>query len=89
MTTHDVKSWTHFFQAILAGEKTHDLRLNDRDYKVGDVLRLHEYDNINGKFTGVYTEAEVTYITDSRVPCAFSSAVLPKDYSILSLKVLK
>lgn len=84
---HEVKSWSHFFDAIKAGKKVHDLRKNDRNYNVGDVIRLKRYDNINGFFTGESLEAEISYITDNRVPCAYSSAVLPHDYCILSLKV--
>jgi len=85
---HEVKSWSHFFRAIKEGTKLHDLRKNDRDYNVGDILLLREYDFITGRYTGECLEAVITYITDSRVPCAFSSAVLSEGYCILSLKVL-
>jgi Domain of unknown function (DUF3850) len=81
------KSWTHFFQAIKAGRKLHDLR-EDEGYQIGDILLLQEYDNINGSYTGDQVEAEVTYITDRTVPCAFSSAVLAPGYCILSLKLI-
>jgi hypothetical protein len=86
MTTHVVKSWAHFFDAIDAGLKTHDLRKNDRDYKVGDRMLLLRYDNIEGKHTGHNCLVEITYITDNVTPCAFSSAVLEKGYSILSIR---
>lgn len=87
MTTHEVKSWAHFFDAISSGAKKHDLRKMDRDFKVGDTLRLRRYDNINGVYTGNICEREITYITSRDVPCAFSSAVLERDYCILSLGV--
>ena len=85
---HQVKSWTWFFEAIRTGAKTHDLRLDDRGYKVGDVLRMCEYDPVKGVYTGRTLRAEITFITSSRTPCAFSSAVLPKEYCILSIKRL-
>ena len=85
---HKVKSWRHFYEAIYEGKKTHDLRLNDRDYNVGDILVLQEYDNIKGEYTGSQLKAEITYMTDNRIPCAFSSAVLPKEYCILSIRRL-
>lgn len=88
MKTHHVKSWKHFFQAIKDGSKKHDLRMNDRDFNVGDHLILEEYDNINGEYTGDKCRAMVTYITDTRVPCAFSSAALDRKFSILSLEVI-
>jgi hypothetical protein len=80
------KSWTHFFQAIKAGRKLHDVR-EDEGFQVGDTMILQEYDNINGAYTGEEIEVEVTYITNRTVPCAFSSAVLSPGYCILSLKV--
>lgn len=88
MTIHKVKSWAHFFDAIKAGKKLHDLRKLDRDYKVGDILILQRYDNINGEYTGEELEVEITYITSSKVPCAFSSSALDRDYGIFSLKLL-
>ena len=85
MTIHNVKSWSHFFDAIESGHKKHDLRKNDRNYKVGDILKLQRYDNINGEYTGREISRRVTYITSNVTPCAYSSAVLPNDYCILSL----
>jgi Domain of unknown function (DUF3850) len=87
MRRHFIKSWTHFYKAIKDGRKLHDLRSDDRNYQVGDICVLQEYDNIEGRYTGNEIEAEITYITNRSVPCAFSSAVLPAGYSILSLKV--
>ncbi len=86
MTEHVVKSWDRFFDAINAGVKLHDLRKNDRDYQVGDTLLLERYDPKEGKYTGQQCRVEVTYITSNQWPCAYSSAVLPHDYAILSIK---
>lgn len=86
MTVHTVKSWSHFFDAIKAGDKTHDLRHNDRNYQVGDILDLMRYDNINGCYTGDSCQVEITYITNRERPCAFSGSVLDRDYCILSIR---
>jgi hypothetical protein len=86
---HKVKSWSHFFQAIAAGIKTHDLRKDDRGYVVGDKLLLEEYDNIKGEYTGRIVTADITYITNRQYPCAFSSSVLEEGYCILSIKLDK
>jgi len=86
---HRVKSWSHFYDAIASGKKTHDLRKDDRNYMVGDTLQLDRYDNINGRYTGESLTVQVTYITNNQFPCAFSSSVLPNDYCILSIKVVK
>lgn len=84
---HYVRSWSHLYDAIDAGFKVHDLRKNDRDYKVGDHLVLQRFDNTTGTFTGEELKVEITYITGrDHVPCAFSSAVLDNNYCILSIK---
>ena len=89
MAEYRVKSWKHFFQAIKAGVKTHDMRdLKDRDYKVGDVLNLQEYDFVVGEYTGDSCRVVITYITSAATPCAFSSAALAPGYCILSLRRL-
>lgn len=89
MTTYEVKSWTHFFQAIKRGDKTHDLRdLKDRNYQVGDFLLLNEYDPFTGAYTGEQCKVEITYITSSQTPCAFSSSALESGYCILSLRLV-
>jgi len=84
-----VKSWNHFFEAIKRGDKTHDLRdLKDRDYKIGDVLTLRDYDPFTGTYSGDEVNVEITYITSATTPCAFSSAALASGYAILSIKLL-
>ncbi len=87
MTKHICKSWPAYFQAIKRGDKTHDLRKMDRDFKVGDTILLQEYDPFTGKYTGQECTVEITYITSNETPCAFSSAVLENGYCILSLRV--
>ncbi len=87
--THHVKSWSQFFYPIKHGLKKHDLRKNDRNYAVGDILVLEEYDMQGGRYTGESVRAQITFITNSQFPCAFSSAVLDKGYAILSLELLQ
>lgn len=91
---HYVKSWTYLFQAALAGTKTHDIRVLDRDYQVGDVLCMCEYDWGRQVYTGQQLFVEITYITkarpgDPQAPaCAFSPTCLHPDYGVLSIRKL-
>lgn len=83
----ELKSWAHFFDAIVKGDKKHDLRsLKDRKFYVGEIIRLRKYDNIRGEYTGHYIDVKITYMTSRYLPCAYSSAVLDKDYAILSIE---
>jgi hypothetical protein len=83
---HKVKSWPSFFEATLAGPKTHEVRrMSDRDYQVGDTLRLMEFDPEKQQYTGRELRVRITYITSAKSPCALSDACLDPDFCILSI----
>lgn len=42
--THDLKIVEPYYSAVARGEKTFEVRYNDRAYEVGDTIRLHPYD---------------------------------------------
>lgn len=41
---HELKTLPEYFQAVKRGEKTFELRRDDRPYAVGDTLLLREFD---------------------------------------------
>ena len=43
MKTHHLKCWPEFFEPICEGTKNFEIRRNDRDYEVGDLLILEEW----------------------------------------------
>lgn len=45
---HELKCNTEYFSRIAMGQKTFEIRKNDRDYQVGDKLILREYDPKTG-----------------------------------------
>lgn len=56
------KIWPQYFQAILDGKKTFELRLNDFECKEGDVLVLKEWDPETKSYTGREMKKSVTYV---------------------------
>jgi hypothetical protein len=62
--THELKTWKVFFEPMWNNLKNFEIRWNDRDYKVGDRLRLMEYDNIERKYTGRFICKTIIYMTD-------------------------
>lgn len=56
-----LKTWPMYFDKVLDGSKTFEIRKNDRDFQVGDVLILKEYDEEN--YTGRQIYLEVTYVS--------------------------
>jgi len=44
MKIHDLKIWPVYFEEILEGRKTFEIRLNDRQYHTGEKVLLREWD---------------------------------------------
>lgn len=59
---HDLKCWPSPFEAVWEGKKRFEWRMNDRDYRVGDLLRLREWSPISEQYTGREVVAGVTYM---------------------------
>lgn len=77
MTTHELKTWPEPFQAMWVGHKLFEFRKNDRDFNVGDLLNLREWDKEKG-YSGRAIKAEVTWILKD----GFG---LPDGYCIMSI----
>lgn len=60
---HELKIDQEYFEAVKDGRKKFEIRKNDRDYKVGDILVLLEYDKYYEAFTGEKITVEITYLT--------------------------
>ncbi|KRT87117.1 MULTISPECIES: ASCH/PUA domain-containing protein [Bacillus] len=61
---HKLKILPEYFEAVCTGVKNFEIRRNDRNYQVGDLLELNEYIPEKAEFTGRVVVREVTYITD-------------------------
>ena len=77
---HDIKINSRYFNDILTGKKTFEIRFNDRSYKVNDKLILNEI--LEDKYTGNKAIVDVTYIlTHDDFPEG-----IPEGYVVLSIK---
>lgn len=78
---HDLKTWPEYFDEVIAGRKTFEVRVNDRDYRVGDTLLLREYAPEISRYSGRVTRQIVTYTMSGRF------GIDPK-YVIMGLRVI-
>jgi hypothetical protein len=79
MKEHELKTLPQYFKEVSKGNKTWELRENDRNFQVGDILILQEYDLDKG-YTGDEYRAKVKYIFHG------GKYGLDKDYCIMSIE---
>lgn len=76
--THELKTVNPFFDDVYTGKKDFEIRKNDRNFKVGDRLKLVEFEK--GKVGKRYVLKDVKYIlTGGQYGISY-------DYVILGLK---
>jgi hypothetical protein len=56
------KVWPEYFEQIILGKKTFELRLNDFDIEEGDILHLREWDPKIKDYTGREINKNVGYV---------------------------
>lgn len=62
---HDLKCWPVYFQAVADKMKQFEIReVRDRNFGVGDVLLLREWEPTTERYTGRSCRRLVTYLTD-------------------------
>lgn len=59
---HTLKTWPEPFEASYQGVKTFEVRVNDRNYQVGDHLELMEWEPDTKRYTGRRCIGVVAYI---------------------------
>jgi len=80
MIIHELKTVNPFFTDIWNGIKSFEVRLNDRNFKVGDSILLKEY-SLNG-----YESREIL----CKIIYFFSGhLMLKKGYVVLGIKIIK
>ena len=59
---HELKTLKRFFEDVISGKKTFEIRKNDRNFQEGDLLALNEYDDHNAYYTGNSCLVYIDYI---------------------------
>lgn len=80
---HRLKTWPEPFEGVRSGRKTYEIRVNDRDFEVGDVLVLEEWLPASGEYTGRRQIRRVTYMTQG------GQWNLPKNLCVLGMVTLE
>lgn len=70
---HNLKTLPSYFNAVVAGKKTFEVRQKDRDFNEGDSLLLQEW---NDDYTGRSTCVDVIYVLDDPVYCKEGYVIL-------------
>jgi hypothetical protein len=78
MKVHELKTVQPFFNQVKNGTKRFELRKNDRDFMVNDILVLKEYNSLTKVFVGDHVAVRVIGILDQFVG-------LKDGYCILSI----
>ncbi len=92
MTEHKLKTLARYFEAVERGEKTFEVRRNDRAFQKGDILVLQKVDN-DGKFYELdgfgYADepkqirAEITYLLQG------GQFGIESNYCVMGIRVIK
>lgn len=59
---HELKTEPEYFEAALRGEKTFEVRKDDRNFQTGDYLALNEHSREEETYTGRSLLVEVVYV---------------------------
>lgn len=65
---HELKTLSTFYSDIVLGQKKFEIRKNDRNFKIGDILYLREI-NDDKEYTGYSCLVVVTYLVSDPSYC--------------------
>ncbi len=75
---HNIKVLTPFYERLVTGQKPFEVRKDDRDYQVGDLLFLEEFDGKD--YAGSTIVRKITYKLSG------GQFGIKKGYCVLGLK---
>ncbi|MEY9975277.1 ParB/RepB/Spo0J family partition protein [Lysinibacillus sp. RC79] len=81
--THELDSYPDEFEAVIKGLKTFVCGFNNRNFRVGDKLKINEFDPETILYTGSSVEVRVIYLQEG------GENGIPEDYVIMSIKKIR
>lgn len=95
---HELKTWPAYFECVWDGEKTFEVRLDDRGFQKGDQVVLREWDRHRTclcpggdhspgctKYTGRSVTARIGHVMASTPPRGSSRGFVGMGYVVFSL----
>ncbi len=64
---HELKIWPQYYEAVAGGEKTFEVRVNDRNFQRGDEVELRYFDP-EFKPSPIFSQSEIDKMSDARYP---------------------
>lgn len=93
MKVHELKIKEEYYKEVALGRKTFELRKDDRDYEVGDLIKFnkglfnpYKYDGKSDMVEEYYPRPEDTLFQITYILRNVPEYGLDKDYCILGLK---
>jgi len=83
MKMHELKTVNPYFTDVYNGYKKFEIRKNNRDFKVGDILWLREYTLKSGFYSGRSVLCNVGYI----IPAGELEGLSP-EYCAMGIDIL-
>lgn len=80
---HWLKTWPEYFAAVKSGVKQFEWRRDDRDFRVGDVLTLREWNPESEKYSGEAVDRRIGYILRE------SGFAVPSGYAVLGFEATR
>lgn len=87
MNVHELKVWPQYFDALISGNKTFEVRKDDRRFRAGDAIELREWDPVTRDYTGRSTFRIVGYVLSAADE--IGAQALQPGYVVLSLKAVE
>ena len=83
MNVHSIKCLPIYYQALISNRKRFEVRKNDRNFQLGDLLHIQEYFPEKKEYSGRSCLVRVDYILKGLGPS--NIIPLPEDYVIMSI----